>query len=373
MPFHKVISDKQKAISIIKTYLLSLISYHFKVKHGFTLVELLIAISVVSIVSSLAYANFNSAQDSARDSRRKQDLKAIKTALVSYYQDYQAYPPPCNPSPCTSGAQFLSDGGGTWIPGLTPTYIKSLPKDPKQAGLITQLAGLIPKFAGKATPQFSQPQGQVAAATTVTIGTGTLTNVFPLDVNYQYPCDISLYTAAEIGMAGNITNVSWYRGDANSDAIDGLYIYMKHTTLTNLNSTSIDTCNEATSGATQTYSNAAEPNLDGTTTGWYPSKSLTTPFAYNGTNNLVVVVKTVTVPYEESYSQYRYSSSTSNHRYCESDTSGDCDTGVAALNSNRPNIQLEITPSNTVPTITGNPVARDRKSKRLNSNHSQLS
>src|SRR3989338_4718051 len=142
MPFHKVISDKQKAISIIKTYLLSLISYHFRVKHGFTLVELLIAISVVSIVSSLAYANFNSAQDSGR----KQDLKAIKTALVSYYQDYQAYPPPCNPSPCTSGAQFLSDGGGTWIPGLTPTYIKSLPKDPKQAGLITQLAGLIPKF-----------------------------------------------------------------------------------------------------------------------------------------------------------------------------------------------------------------------------------
>src|SRR3989344_1129638 len=107
MPFHKVISDKQKAISIIKTYLLSLISYHFRVKHGFTLVELLIAISVVSIVSSLAYANFNSAQDSARDSRRKQDLK--------------------------------------------------------QAGLITQLAGLIPKFGGGKTP--SGPQPQVAAAT----------------------------------------------------------------------------------------------------------------------------------------------------------------------------------------------------------------
>lgn len=90
---------------------------------GFTLVELLIAISIIAIISSVGYVNFNSAQEKSRDSARKTDLKAIKTALVSYYQDNEVYPG-------NFGTDYLSNSS-SWIPGLTPSYIQKLPTDQK--------------------------------------------------------------------------------------------------------------------------------------------------------------------------------------------------------------------------------------------------
>src|SRR3990170_53018 len=101
---------------------------------GFTLIELLVVISLIGIlvtVTSIAYGNV---REKARDSERKEELKAVKTALLMYYQDYDVYPA-C--SDCTSDSD-------NWIDELVQKgYIKSLPKDPKQAGLISTLASLI--------------------------------------------------------------------------------------------------------------------------------------------------------------------------------------------------------------------------------------
>lgn len=110
-----------------------------KVKHGFTLVELLIAISIIAILASITYVNFNAAQDSARDGRRKEDLKTLKSALVSYYQDKGLYPPSQGVG---QKAQYASDNQNTpWIPDLTSNYIGKLPKDPGQTGSETGCAG----------------------------------------------------------------------------------------------------------------------------------------------------------------------------------------------------------------------------------------
>lgn len=95
---------------------------------GFTLIELLVVITILSVISSIGYFGLQNAQDKSRDARRKSDLKATKTALTSYYQDHDAYPPPS-----TGGEiQYTSDQTTPWIPGLTPNYIKELPKEPKQ-------------------------------------------------------------------------------------------------------------------------------------------------------------------------------------------------------------------------------------------------
>jgi prepilin-type N-terminal cleavage/methylation domain-containing protein len=99
---------------------------------GFTIIELMIVISIITIISSIGYATFKSSQDKGRDAKRKQDLRAISAALVSYYQDNSAYPPACNPTPCSGSAQYTSDG--TWLPELIPAYIQELPKDPHQVG-----------------------------------------------------------------------------------------------------------------------------------------------------------------------------------------------------------------------------------------------
>src|SRR3989344_5786392 len=91
---------------------------------GFTLVELLVVVSIITILGSIGYASFRNAADKGRDAHRKADLSAISGALISYYSDHDAYPqdPTIN-----SENVFTSSDSNFWIPGLEP-YIQNLPK-----------------------------------------------------------------------------------------------------------------------------------------------------------------------------------------------------------------------------------------------------
>lgn len=60
---------------------------------GFTLVELLISISIIAILSVILSVNFSKAQKSGRDQRRISDLKAIQSAAEQYYLLKGSYPP----------------------------------------------------------------------------------------------------------------------------------------------------------------------------------------------------------------------------------------------------------------------------------------
>lgn len=99
---------------------------------GFTLLELLVVMAVIGILVTVVVFSVKNAQDKGADSRRKQDLRAIATALVSYYGDNEAYPPPC--SPCPSSFEATSNAIDPWIPNLS-SYIQRLPTDPKQTGI----------------------------------------------------------------------------------------------------------------------------------------------------------------------------------------------------------------------------------------------
>jgi len=82
---------------------------------GFTLIELLVVIFIIGVLAGIILPNMMSARERARDSKRKQDLNEIKTALRLYYNDNQAYPTGAIPS-----GEFGMDG----------EYIKSVPTDP---------------------------------------------------------------------------------------------------------------------------------------------------------------------------------------------------------------------------------------------------
>lgn len=59
---------------------------------GFTLVELLIVVSIIAILAGLVFAAFTRAQVNARDARRVNDLNQVKTALELYFEENSVYP-----------------------------------------------------------------------------------------------------------------------------------------------------------------------------------------------------------------------------------------------------------------------------------------
>ncbi|MBI2644960.1 prepilin-type N-terminal cleavage/methylation domain-containing protein [Candidatus Uhrbacteria bacterium] len=59
---------------------------------GFTLVELLVAIGIIGILSSIAVVSVSNVRAKARDAKRIADVKQIQTALESYFNDQNAYP-----------------------------------------------------------------------------------------------------------------------------------------------------------------------------------------------------------------------------------------------------------------------------------------
>lgn len=62
-------------------------------KRGFTLIELMIVISIISLVAAFGLAtNYRAAQKTARDGKRKSDLEQIRSALEMYYADKGYYP-----------------------------------------------------------------------------------------------------------------------------------------------------------------------------------------------------------------------------------------------------------------------------------------
>ncbi|MFA5392102.1 MAG: type II secretion system protein [Candidatus Paceibacterota bacterium] len=60
---------------------------------GFTLIEMLIVITIIALLSSLILVGMGGARTKARDSRRIADLHNIQNALELYYAKLGTYPP----------------------------------------------------------------------------------------------------------------------------------------------------------------------------------------------------------------------------------------------------------------------------------------
>jgi prepilin-type N-terminal cleavage/methylation domain-containing protein len=113
-----------------------------KLQRGFTLIEVLTVVAILSVFASVIYALGVKAQARANDVRRIADLTQVKTSLELYYNDYRSYPNTLVSGSrkwygnCaidqTWGVGGKSTTGGTgYIPSLAPTYIPVLPVDPK--------------------------------------------------------------------------------------------------------------------------------------------------------------------------------------------------------------------------------------------------
>ena len=62
------------------------------INKGFSLIELLVVITVASLMIAISTVSYTTAQRSARDSRRIRDMREVQTAFEQYYAVNQAYP-----------------------------------------------------------------------------------------------------------------------------------------------------------------------------------------------------------------------------------------------------------------------------------------
>jgi len=109
------------------------------IKKGFTLLELLVAISIIGILISMGTVYYSSAQKKSRDAKRKSDLKEIRTALRMYYNDYQSYPSN-NSNHQIVGCGTTFSWGSEFSCGST-VYMSELPEDPDSSKRYHYLRG----------------------------------------------------------------------------------------------------------------------------------------------------------------------------------------------------------------------------------------
>ncbi len=103
--------------------------YRFKRKSvGFTLVELVVVVSIIAIISGISIFAVNSARTSGRDAKRKGDLAQIASGLEMYKSDCNYYPRslPSVGSSLTGNSSF----GCTVAAASSNIYIQALPGDP---------------------------------------------------------------------------------------------------------------------------------------------------------------------------------------------------------------------------------------------------
>lgn len=87
-----------------------------KKSHGFTLIELMIVVSIIAILAAVGAAAYGKVQENARNTKRQSDLKVIQSALEQYRADQGYYPASINAGgSITAGAQ---------------TYLRVVPSDP---------------------------------------------------------------------------------------------------------------------------------------------------------------------------------------------------------------------------------------------------
>lgn len=81
---------------------------HARFRRGFSLIELLVVITVIAILLALLFPVFTGVQDQAKRVQAKNDLAQIVTAVNAFYYEYGQYPSAVQTG--NDGADFFADG-----------------------------------------------------------------------------------------------------------------------------------------------------------------------------------------------------------------------------------------------------------------------
>ena len=101
---------------------------------GFTLVELLVVIGILTILTAVVLVAVNPGRQlaQARDTQRRADVNTIITSITAYMADpvNNGQLPSGIVTLCTAGAHAIGTGGLDLAAIVAPTYVADLPTDP---------------------------------------------------------------------------------------------------------------------------------------------------------------------------------------------------------------------------------------------------
>lgn len=103
---------------------------------GFTMIELMVVITIISLLAGVAYVNFSGARAESRDKVRQNTLLEMQLALDLYKSQYGVYPERgCGVASGWAGPGLNETFGAQcdeYIVGLAPDFISALPVDLQQ-------------------------------------------------------------------------------------------------------------------------------------------------------------------------------------------------------------------------------------------------
>ena len=99
---------------------------------GFTLVELMVVISIIGLLSSVILASLNITRYRAYDSRRFSDLRNVESAINAYFADNGVYPTTGSAWQSVCGSPFTVTAQNVVVPSIVAgKYIASIPVGPQ--------------------------------------------------------------------------------------------------------------------------------------------------------------------------------------------------------------------------------------------------
>jgi len=104
---------------------------------GFTMIELMVVITILSVLAGVGYMNFDGARAESRDKVRQNTLLEMQLALELYESQYGVYPERgCGVASGWAGPGLQGTFGtqcDDYIDGLAPDFISALPVDIQQS------------------------------------------------------------------------------------------------------------------------------------------------------------------------------------------------------------------------------------------------
>lgn len=102
---------------LLDYWLIGLLGYS-RHQAGFTLIEIMVAATIVALLSTMGISGYQAVTRSGRDALRKSDMEQIRSALEIYKSENNGYPTNTAPGSCFPNS-------------LTPNYLNNYPIDPK--------------------------------------------------------------------------------------------------------------------------------------------------------------------------------------------------------------------------------------------------